>query len=74
VTAASLHDRKFTILLMKLISERVDYLFDVMDAAYDMQPIYALGRSLRHVPIIDKNGLGREVIRWRPTRRPRTRN
>ncbi|MCL4502625.1 MAG: transposase [Deltaproteobacteria bacterium] len=59
LTAASLHDSQAAIPLMKLTSERVDYLYDLMDAAYDAQPIYAVSRSLGHVLIIDKNGRGR---------------
>ena len=39
---------------------------DVMDAAYDAQPIYAVSRSLGYVPIIDKNGRGREVFPLAP--------
>jgi len=66
LTAASLHDSQVAIPLMKITSERVDYLYDLMDAAYDAQPIYAVSRSLGHVPIIDKNGRGREVIPLAP--------
>lgn len=66
LTAASLHDSQVAIPLMKLTSERVDYLYDLMDAAYDAQPIYEMSRSLGHVPIIDKNGRGREVIPLAP--------
>ncbi|MCL4502604.1 MAG: transposase [Deltaproteobacteria bacterium] len=66
LTAASLHDSQVAIPLMKLTSERVDYLYDLMDAAYDANPIYEVSRSLGHVPIIDKNGRGREVIPLAP--------
>jgi hypothetical protein len=66
LTAASLHDSQVAIPLMKLTSERVNYLYDMMDAAYDAQPIYAVSRSLGHVPIIDKHGRGREVIPLAP--------
>jgi hypothetical protein len=66
LTAASLHDRQVAIPLLKLSSERVDYLYEVMDAAYDAKPIYEVSRSLGHVPIIDKNGRGREVIPLAP--------
>jgi len=66
LTAASLHDSQVAIPLMKMTSERVTYLYDLMDAAYDAQPIYAVSRSLGHVPIIDKNGRGREVIPLAP--------
>jgi hypothetical protein len=37
---------------MKMTSERVDYLYDLMDAAYDAQPIYKVSRTLGHVAII----------------------
>jgi hypothetical protein len=66
LTAASVHDSQAAIPLMKLSSERVDYLYDVMDAAYDAKPIYQVSRSLGHVPIIDKNGRGKEVIPLAP--------
>jgi hypothetical protein len=62
LTAASLHDSQVAIPLMKLTSARVDYLYDLMDAASDAQPIYLVSRSLGHVPLIDKNGRGREVV------------
>ena len=66
LTAASLHDSQVAIPLMKMTSERVDYLYDLMDAAYDAKPIYAVSRSLGHVPIIDKNARGKEVIPLAP--------
>jgi hypothetical protein len=66
LTAASLHDSQAAIPLMKQTSERVDYLYDLMDAAYDAQEIYAESRSLGHVPIIDRNSRGREVIPLAP--------
>jgi hypothetical protein len=66
LTAASLHDSQVAIPLMKLTSARIDYLYDLMDAAYDAQPIYAVSRSLGHVPIIDKNGRGRKIIPLAP--------
>jgi hypothetical protein len=74
LTAASLHDSQVAIPLMKMTSERVDYLYDLMDAAYDAQPIYEVSRSLGHVPIIDKNGRGKRLSPWPPMRRPDTRN
>jgi hypothetical protein len=66
LTAASVHDSQVAIPLMKTSRERVDYLYDLMDPAYDAKPIYAVSRSLGHVPIIDKNGRGREVIPLAP--------
>jgi hypothetical protein len=66
LTAASLHDSQVAIPMMKMTSERVDYLYDLMDAAYDAEPIYEVSRSLGHVPIIDKNSRGHEVIPLAP--------
>jgi hypothetical protein len=66
LTAASVHDSQVAIPLMKMTSERVDYLYDLMDAAYDAQPIYKVSRSLGHVPIIDKNSRGNDVIPMAP--------
>lgn len=66
LTAASVHDSQVAIPLMKMSSAKVDYLYDLMDAAYDAAPIYEVSRSLGHVPIIDKNSRGREVIPMAP--------
>jgi len=66
LTAASLHESQVAIPLMKMTSERIDYLYDVMDSAYDAQPIYEVSRSLGHVPIIDKNGRRKDVIPFAP--------
>jgi hypothetical protein len=51
---------------MKMTSGRVDYLYDLMDAAYDAQPIYEVSRSLGHVPIIDRNSRGKDVVPLAP--------
>ncbi len=48
--------------LMQMTSERVDYLYNLMDAAYDAKPIYEVSRSLGHVPIIDRYSRGKEVV------------
>jgi len=66
LTAASLHESQVAVPLMKMTSERIDYLYDVMDSAYDAQPIYEVSRSLGHVPIIAKNGRRKEVIPLAP--------
>jgi Transposase DDE domain/Transposase domain (DUF772) len=66
LTAASLHESQVAVPLMKMTSERVDYLYDVMDSAYDARPIYEVSRSLGHVPIIAKNGRRKEVIPLAP--------
>ena len=66
LTAASLHDSQVAIPRMKMSSAKVDYLYDVMDAAYDAGPIYEISRSLGHVPLIDKNARGKEVVPMAP--------
>jgi hypothetical protein len=66
LTAASLHESQVAIPLMKMTSERIDYLYDLMDSAYDAKPVYAVSRSLGHVPIIDRNGRGNEVTPLAP--------
>lgn len=52
LTSASLHDSQVAIPLMRLTSQRVDYCYELMDSAYDADPIHAQSRKLNHVPII----------------------
>jgi IS5 family transposase len=66
LTAASVHDSQVAIPLMKMSSAKVDYLYDLMDSAYDAGPIYEISRSLSHVPIIDKNSRRKEVLPMAP--------
>jgi hypothetical protein len=66
MTSASLHDSQVAIPLMKTSSSRLTYLYDVMDSAYDAGPIYELSRSLGHVPIIDRNSRGKDIIPMAP--------
>lgn len=66
MTSASVHDSQVAIPLMKMSSARVDYLYDVMDGAYDARAIYTMSRSLGHVPIIDKNSRGKHIIPMAP--------
>ena len=55
LTSASLHDSQAAIPLATLSAERTTNLYDVMDAAYDAEPIRQHSRSLGHVPLIDTN-------------------
>jgi hypothetical protein len=55
LTSASLHDSQVAIPMMKMSTDRVEYLYDLMDSAYDAAPIYEVSRTLGHVSIIDKN-------------------
>jgi hypothetical protein len=52
LTSASLHDSQVAIPLMTMTSQRVDYLYELMDSAYDADDIHAHSRQLQHVPII----------------------
>ena len=56
LTGANVHDAKVAIPLMTMSSERVHYLYDLMDSAYDAQAILAHSRELGHVPVVDPHG------------------
>ena len=66
VTSASLHDSQAAIPLIKLTSSKVNYLYDLMDAAYDAKRIEETSRGLGHVPIVDRNGRGKEIVPMAP--------
>ena len=66
LTSASVHDSQVAIPLIKMTSAKVDYLYDLMDAAYDARAIYQVSRSLGHVPIIDKNSRGKDAMPMAP--------
>lgn len=66
LTSASVHDSQVAIPMIKMTSSRVDYLYDLMDAAYDASQIYEASRTHGHVPLIDKNSRGVEVIPMAP--------
>jgi hypothetical protein len=52
LTSASVNDSQVAIPLMTMTGERVVYLYDLMDSAYDADEIHAHSRQLNHVPII----------------------
>jgi hypothetical protein len=56
LTSASVHDSQAAIPLMTLTSQRVQYLYALMDSAYDAGPIHEHSRQLKHVPIIAVHG------------------
>ncbi len=68
LTGANVHDAKVAIPLMTMTTERVQYLYDVMDSAYDADAILAHSRQLGHEPIVDPNG--RRRVR-RPSQVPK---
>jgi hypothetical protein len=52
LTSASVHDSQVAIPLMTLTGKRVEYLYELMDSAYDADGIHAHSRELQHVAII----------------------
>jgi transposase len=54
LTGASVHDSQAAIPLMTLTSQRVTYLYDLMDAAYDAATIRNQSLALGHKPITDR--------------------
>jgi len=55
LTSASLHDSQVAIPMMRMTTDRVTYLYDLMDSAYDAKTIHEVSKALGHVPIIDRN-------------------
>lgn len=56
LTSASVHDSQVAIPLMTMTTARVEYLYELMDSAYDAGPIHAHSRQLNHAPIIAVQG------------------
>ena len=52
LTSAGLHDSQAAIPLMSMTTSRVQYLYDLMDSAYDCDSIHEHSRPLGHVPVI----------------------
>jgi hypothetical protein len=55
ITSASVHDSQVAVPLIQMSSNRVTYLYDLGDSAYDAPHIKGYSRLLGHVPIIDPN-------------------
>jgi hypothetical protein len=55
LTSASVHDSQVGIPLIQKTSPRVQYFYDLMDAAYDAPEIWDYSQRHGHVPIIDFN-------------------
>ena len=62
LTSASLHDSQAAIPLATMSAERVTNFYDLMDAAYDAEPIREHSRSLGDVPLIDINPRGDKAL------------
>lgn len=56
LSGAHVHDAVAAIPLMHLTTQRVTYLYDVMDSAYDAEAILAESKHLGHVPVVHPNG------------------
>lgn len=52
LTSASVHDSQVAIPLMTMTGQRVTHLYELMDSAYDADPIHEHSKQLQHVPII----------------------
>jgi hypothetical protein len=52
LTSASVHDSQVAVPLITMTSQRVVHLYELMDSAYDADPIHEHSRQLNHVPII----------------------
>lgn len=55
LTSASVHDSQVAIPLMTMTGQRIAYLYDIMDAAYDAAAIATYSRACGHVPLTDPN-------------------
>jgi hypothetical protein len=58
LTGASVHDSQVAIPLATITAGRITNLYDLMDSAYDAEPIKQHSRDLGHVPIVDINPRG----------------
>ena len=67
-TSASVHDSQVAIPLMKMTSDRVESFYDLMDPAYDAEPIRQSSIEMGHVPIIDRNARGGKKLAMEPDR------
>lgn len=55
LTSASVHDSQVALPLAQITAQRVQSLYDLMDAAYDAEIIRTHSELLGHVPLIDFN-------------------
>jgi transposase len=66
LTSASTHDSQVALPLMAMSNQRVEYLYEVMDAAYDSKDIRLKSLINGHVPLIDSNRRRGEKIPFAP--------
>jgi Transposase DDE domain/Transposase domain (DUF772) len=53
LSSANVHDSQLSVPLSTISSQRVTYLYEIMDSAYDAVSLREYSRQLGHVPIID---------------------
>lgn len=71
LTSASVHDSQAAIPLTAMTAGRVTNLYDLMDAAYDAEPIREYSRAMGHVPLIDSNPRRGEKVEMDPAAKER---
>ena len=62
ITSASTHDSQAAIPLAQMSGDRLAYLCEVADSAYDAEQIRAFSRLHGRVPIIDRNRRGKSGV------------
>jgi hypothetical protein len=73
ITSASVHDSQVAVPLIQMSSNRVTYLYDLADSAYDAPHIKGYSRLLGHVPIIDPNMHNKSAVLLDPAQKVRFR-
>ncbi len=63
LTAASVHDSQVAIALTLMSSKRATYLYELMDAGYDMNEIKTISKNFNHAPIIKPNNRRSKIKR-----------
>ncbi len=71
LSSASLHDSQVAIPLIQSTSERITYLYDLMDSAYDAAAIHEVSGLNNHVPVIDHNQRRGEKREFDPAKKER---
>jgi len=71
LTGANVYDNQVAIPMEKITSGKIEYLYSVMDAAYDSKPIREYILSQSRVPVIDYNKRRGCKIEMEPARKAR---
>ncbi len=71
LTSASVHDSQVAIPLMQMTESRTNYLYDLMDAAYDSPAIHQYSKNANRIPIIDPNKRKKDYEQLDPAKKVR---